>query len=344
MLATAQRLTLPGPIGLETGARPVSSGKQAVEMAAYLLPRTSSCVQATTAGSVELRSGAIWNGDSLLVHVSPALVYYMVGDHLYAWTGTEFAGSIWPESQLERQRHAAIVYLSQADVEILESLFAPWYEELGLNPARVGLFHHANRRTLEMALWLSFTALRLIIECRWRYSRLFQPLDSSIDLGRIFPRVALNASRDEIARFVARAIADADRGPSLTLGAIARVAGIAAIYVATLVEALKIAYTVVLAYKLIKLALSMPPFFVGLVMPNINYEDVRRLIINFYATFFARELVREGCYLSEPDAVAILNELIDDPSALIRLRDLQGELSGLIPLLDKLHGCLHAGG
>lgn len=67
------------------------TGEQTAKVVAQLLPTGKTViVPGGVMGNVELRPGAIWSGDRMLVAGSETTVYYVVGDKLYEWWTSSF--------------------------------------------------------------------------------------------------------------------------------------------------------------------------------------------------------------------------------------------------------------
>src|SRR5262245_32900652 len=86
---------IPGPIQAATGLQLVSAGEQAASVVTSLLCSARTVLVRTSGGMAELRPGAIWDGDKMLVYASPSNVGYSVGDKLYEGPAADFIRDEW---------------------------------------------------------------------------------------------------------------------------------------------------------------------------------------------------------------------------------------------------------
>ncbi|MEW6730070.1 MAG: hypothetical protein AB1489_01915 [Acidobacteriota bacterium] len=336
-----KRDVFPGPIGHSDSPRLVSSGAQAVATAAQLLPAANSILVPCSLGKIELKPGTIWNSNRMLIYASPFSVYYSQGDQLYEYDPLNFVRESWPDHLTHGASRLPIIFLMEAETATLSSLLILWHRLLGLDIAEIALFYHIHRSVTDAALQLVPIMLRLLTECRYHYAKLFDPLPAQTMAGSIVTQLTPQISRQEIVFFIASAIKDPAKSPSMKLGAVRHIILLSILYVEKLTEAL-IALTYAVATLLaIKatLLIFLPP--AGMLMPTYNYEELKEQMIKDYGKEFANQLREEGYDLSQDEAAEILKQLIEDTGTLLRFRDLAALLSNVTTLLQQLHAALY---
>jgi len=331
----------PGPVGHESGPRLVSVGEQASAVAAQVLPTAEPVVVPTELGMIELRPGAIWDGERMLVYASPSVVYFTVGDQLYE-CGT--SGFVQQRSQNVRGKYSQelpALCLSHREAALLQSLFVPWYMVLELDVARVGLFYHANRNAIEELLNGCPYMLQMLIQCQRRYPKLFDSLPPTTAAGQVIAALPFTITNESVAFFIARAIKTGS--PGRRLGGLRRVILFIIDIVKELVELLNGLFEFVVAAKATGVALLLMGIPLGALLLQIDYDELKEEVMKAYSTILVERMAEEGCSLSEPEARGILEELIWDSHTVIRLEDLESAIKGNMPALEQLHGSYSQG-
>jgi hypothetical protein len=331
----------PWPVGHQSGPRLVSVGEQASAIAAKILPSADPVIVQSALGMVELRPGTIWDGERMLVYASPNNVFYTVGDQLYECGTAGFVQDRWPNLKGRWSQDLPVVYLSHAEASLLQSLFVPWYMVLGMDAAAVGLFYSENRSALESALGESPYVLQMLIECRRRYTRLFDSLPVTTDAGLTMTALPFNLASENVALFIARAIRSSS--PGKTLGAVRRIAITVIDIIKQLVVVLQGLFIFVLAAKAVGVILVAFGIPIGAYLLGINYDDLKEKAMKAYSVVLIERLSEEGYDLSEPEAKGILEELIWDPHAVMRLEDMETAVRRIIPVMEQLHAAYSCG-
>lgn len=326
----------PGPVGREGGARLISEGEPASAIVAQTLPVAHAVTVKSSLGNVELRPGAIWDGRMMLVSASPMNVFYTVGDSLYESSADGFVNECWPNvlrSAASRDMPAA--YLAEAEAAFLRDFFVPWRSILGMDAARVGLFYCSSRGLMYTAMRYCPLVLYLLIVCRRRYSKLFTHLPASCAAGEIMATVPFTASGRNAAAFIARALKGGRPGASL--GALLTLVVAIADIVDKLADVLRGLFIFCIVWFVVRMFIIalFPP--AAAVLPTFKYEDLRAKALEAFADFLIKRLAEQGdTRVSQSEAVDMLEQLIDDPSAVSKMQELEAALSRLVPVMVQM--------
>jgi hypothetical protein len=287
------------------GPRLISVGADAARAVALVLPNSHAIIMPSVLGDVELRPGAIWSRNRMIVNVSPMTIYYTIDNRLYEWNTSQFIRDEWLNSLSQGAKNAeGMVYLAKAEMALIVGFLVPWEIILGVGIAKTAIFYVEHKSDIHRGMQYSEKAISLILEIREKYPHLFN----------IFLRTALHdlllslpsgVSSEDVAFFLGRVLRGVGGLPEATFGTVLRITGrVAAIVTATHLPAIAARAAARAAKK--------------------------------KAIDLQRELAEVGVDVSQDEARAILQELLMDPNAEAKMRELEQTFQALIPVFDGL--------
>jgi hypothetical protein len=289
--------------------RLINSGKPAMVAVATILKTARTYRYPGSAlGPLDLRPGTVWSGNKMLVQASPMTVYFTVDDRLYEATTSDFVRTEWMNAESKGARSAKVwCVIAEVEMGVLCELIAPWYLLFGLSCAKFGLFFSENKETFLQALRVAPTAISLLLYVRTKYPTLFKVLlvkGSWETLTEL--RDGSPASREQVASFIAELLKDMAESPEITLAHITEV-----LVKTSLMNAAKIAAK--------------------------NFGNAGLRVTQRRGEEFRLFVARSGYRVTLIEANNITSEVSSDPFASHKLKELEGALRGLLPLLDKLN-------
>ena len=300
-----------------TGATLLSVGKATSEFVAKNLSTASTItITSTGGGSFELRPGAIWNGNKMLIKADTSICYYTIDDRLYSSLTSIFLRSEWFYALAqgsERANH--IIWLAKAEMVLLEGIFVPWYLMLGMFAAKVGLFYYNNENLCKEALNEASKSQRLLAEFKLRYPLLFKKMLTTA-AKEILLNLGEGVSSEDVAFFIGRMLGKygiigiASGGTELTL---------------------KIVLRIIAKMGLIVTA-THSPSIIGNAASGVAKANAAVLQSN---------LAEAGLNVSEEESRVILLEFLSQTDSPKKLKELDTSLQKLIPILEQLQKDMH---
>ncbi len=289
--------------------RMINSGKPAmIAVATTLKTARTYRYPGSALGPVDLKPGTVWSGNKMLVQASPMTVYFTVDDRLYEWNTGDFVRTEWINAESKGAKSAKVwCVIAEVEMGILCELIAPWYVLLGVNCAKFGLFFSENKETLLQALRVAPTVISLLLYVRAKYPTLFRVLlvkgcwSTLTEMKDGSP-----VNREQVGSFIADLLKDMAEGPEITLAHITEV-----LVKTSLMNAAKIAAK--------------------------NFGNAGLRVTQRRGEEFRLFVARSGYQVTLDEANEITGEISSDAAAPHKLKELEGALRGLIPLLEKLN-------
>ncbi|MCW5979538.1 MAG: hypothetical protein KIT09_15780 [Bryobacteraceae bacterium] len=293
------------------GPKLLSTGRQAVECIAKVMPTAPTITVRSSLGDVELRPGTIFSNRKILVYPSPMTVYYAVDDRLYEeGTALFVRGEYLNAMSAGAARAMPMVHLAKAEIALLTGIFVPWYGMLGLTAAKVGLLYSAHKKEFDSALQKAPAALRTLLEVRRRYPELFRRLMLT-SAKEFLVNLPNGVTAEDVAFFLGRVIKGAGGVPELTLGQLAKVVARVAVVVGSLHA------------------------------PSMAARGMASAAATNAAALKA-QLAAQGLRVSQEEANVILREILADPKGVERLRELENACNELAPVLRCLTAAIRS--
>jgi hypothetical protein len=308
---------LPGLASLPTnvlkgsqGPKLLLTGVAASQYVAKYLPTANAITVPSNFGPVELRPGAIWSGDRMLVYAGWSIVHYTVKDVLYEWSTPAFVRDEWLDVYpLVAAQTQAIVCLAKIEVAFLSGLLVPWYVLLGVSAAGLGLTIKNRSSEVKLALEQAPRLITLLKILREQYPTLFSKLMTTA-AREVISNLPSGVTSEDVAFFLGRLFKGVGGLPEVTLGAILSTAArVAAIVAATH-------------------------------LPAVTAEAIK-IAAHERAEVLQADLAKVGIVVTKQDAEIIMHEVLSDPNAVKRLEELEGLCQELIPTLEQLSEALH---
>lgn len=281
------------------------TGQATAAAVAQILPTAHSIVVPSNLGDVELRPGAIWSDNKMLVYAAPLYVWYTVGDRFYEWSTSLFIRDEWLTALGQGAARAmGMVYLAKIEMAFLQGLFVPWYILLGVSVAKAGLFYHNHKQQVDMAWQKTPAMIRLLNEFKTRYPTLFDKLLMSAARDLLFD-LPSGVTGEDVAFFLGRVFKGVGGLPEITLGAVVHIiAKVAAIVTATH-------------------------------LPSMAAHVIAKAAQRSANTLKA-SLAEAGILVSEEEANIILRELLSRRDTVQKLEEVRQTSEQLIPILNQL--------
>jgi hypothetical protein len=294
----------------DRGASPVlvASGKEAMEQVSKILPNAVP-ITVSELGWNELRPGTIWDGNKMLIKVSPSTCTYIIDDRLYQISTSNFLRDIWFGALKKAANNASfMVSLVEAEIALLQGLIVPVWITLGLTVARLAFFVINNFSLIREAANESPNTLRLLHQFMTRHPKLFKTLLFT-SAKEIIINLPKGLKKEDVGFFIGRVMRQLKevtmKGIEIGLKVI-----------------LKIIAKVALVVSAIRL-------------PKISSEAIREAA-GKYKKELQQKLAEEGVNISEGEAELILEHILRDQNAVKLLTDLEKSIEKLIPLAEAL--------
>ncbi|NJM40843.1 MAG: hypothetical protein HC853_08755 [Anaerolineae bacterium] len=285
------------------------TGREAASAVAQVLPTSNSIIVSSNLGNIELRPGAIWSGNRMLVYAAPMYVNYTIGDRLYEWSTADFIRDEWFNAVGRAGASAMpMIYLAKAEMALITGLFVPWYFLLGIGVAKVGLFYYMHRNQVNIAIQQAPRILSALSYLRQNHPTLFSKLLSST-AQEVLTNLPSGITGEDIGFFIGRVLRGIGGAPELTLGVVARTVAIVAAVVS---------------------ATHLPSVAAGAARTAAQRRAVQ----------IQARLAEVGIVVSPQEAQLIVNDFIRERDAVTKLRELEAACQQLMPALNELKNFL----
>jgi hypothetical protein len=293
-----------------SGPNLLLTGKPAMERVATLLASATGIAVPSNLGDVELRPGTIFSNNKMLIWPTMSTVYYTIDDRLYEYGTADFIRGEYLNALSAGAANAMpMVYLAKAETALLMGIFVPWYGMLGLTAAKLGLAYTGHKKEFELAFQKAPVVLRLLLDLRRRYPKLFSKLARSA-AWQVVTDLPSGVSAEDVAFFIGRVIKGVGGAPEVSLGAV------------------------------VKIVASVAGIVALLHLPSIAAHGVATSAER-NALALREQLARQGIHVSKEEAYTILHEVLSKHDALRNLQQLKDACNDLIPLLKQLAAAIH---
>jgi hypothetical protein len=184
----------------------IAEGVECAKRVAKVLPSAKPVTVSSNLGDVELRPGAVWSGDRMLVSADGAKTNYVIGDKYYRTGTSDFIREEW-FAALQRAGKSAMgmVYLGQIQMAVLAGMFVPWYLMLGIGAAQVATFYVAYEEEIDLALEYAGELLVALAVIKSMYPKTYQILKDKV-LVPVLKSLPENISAEDVAFMVGRVL------------------------------------------------------------------------------------------------------------------------------------------
>jgi hypothetical protein len=336
---------IPGPIQAATGLQLVSAGEQAASVVTSLLCSARTVLVRTSGGMAELRPGAIWDGDKMLVYASPSNVGYSVGDKLYEGPAADFIRDEWSFAlKPASARTKPILYLAQDEIAALRLLLVSWYQILRAGSARIGAFYYRNRSLFEAVFRDSPVAVRHLLDTQHHLPVFYDILTRS-KAQKTLAQLPRYFTSQDIGYF-AGIVIQGDP-PETTLGVIPHIILVVFEILQLLAEELKKALIIAIVVESVRAVFNFFTLIFGPLAPflqkgfdflidGIKFESLKQKALERAGSRVQQRLNAMGVSLSQAEGTVMIVEVVEKTGAEAKLKDLLASLKQLVPLLDRM--------
>jgi hypothetical protein len=283
----------------------LASGQQTSAIVAQILPTSHNITVPSVLRPVELRPGAIWSNNKMLIYASESLVLYTIGDSLFESGTGMFILDEWLNAEVRAAAAAMpMVTLLKTEIALLTGIFVPWYILLGMTVAKIGLLYFRHKSLVNQALQQAPNVILLLNDFRTRHPLIFNKMMTTA-AKTILVNLPFGVTAEDVGFFIGRVIRGVSGLPGVTLGAVLKII----IAVATIVGITH--------------------------LPHITAEGLEVATRENMAIIQGR-LAEAGINVSKEEARMIMQQLLSDPDAIRKNRELQKSLQQLIPILKQL--------
>jgi hypothetical protein len=340
-----RRDRVPGPIQAASGLQLLSAGEQAASVVASLLCSARTVLVRTAGGMAELRPGAIWDGDKMLVYASPSNVGYSIGDKLYEGPAADFIRDEWPSALKPSAAQAKpILYLAQDEIATLRLLFVSWYQILQACAAKIGSFYYRNRSLFEAIFQDAPVAVRHLLDTEHHLPVFYEILTRS-KAQKALAQLPRYITSQDIASFAGTVIKG--EPPEATLGVIPHIILVIFEVLELLAEELKKALIIAIVVESVRAVFNIFTLILGPFAPflqkgfdfltnSIRFESLKQKALERAGSRVQQGLSAMGVNLSQAEGTVMVIELVEKTGAEGKLKDLLASLKQLVPLLDRM--------